>query len=252
MVSATAPEWSSRAPGVLFTGVALSYGADPVLTGVDLELRPGESLALVGRNGAGKSSLIKGMLDLTAVDAGSITIDGVASGDRHARGRLAYLPERFQPPWYLRGREFIDCMLALYRVLPDAAETERTCARLGLAAADLDRPARTYSKGMAQMLGLAACLLSGRDLLVLDEPMSGLDPTARVRVQQTLLDRHAAGASVFFTTHLLADAERMADRVAILHGGRIAALGTPVELCDRFHADDLEQAFAACVGTLAV
>ena len=235
-------------PAIEFRGVQRRFGTQTVLTGVDLEVGAGETVALVGANGAGKSTLIRALLDLRGIDAGSIRLEGRDHTDRHARQRLAYLPERFQPPYYLRGREFVDYMLALYGVRAADAPIESVCTRLGLAAPALAASVQTYSKGMAQMLGLAACLLSRRPLLVLDEPMSGLDPTARVRLQAVLREQQAAGSSVLFTTHLLADAEALADRVAVLHNGRIVADATPGELMTRYGVTDLEAAFVRCVG----
>jgi len=218
-----------------------------ILQGIDLTVSQGECLALVGANGAGKSTLIKAMLDIGGLDEGSIRIGGVPHTDQRARADLAYLPERFQPPYYLRGREFLDYMLALYGQPSADAPIEETCRALGLPVEALDRSVQSYSKGMGQMLGLAACLLSGRNLLVLDEPMSGLDPLARVRLRDVLHERHAAGATILFTTHLLADAEMLADRIALLHAGRIRAHGTAAEICSQFGVDSLTAAFAACI-----
>jgi len=223
-------------------------GGGTVLAGFDLAVEAGECLALVGANGAGKSTLLKALLDIGGLDAGTIRIDGIDHADRRARRRLAYLPERFQPPHYLRGREFLHYMLALYGRRPAEAPLEATCTRLGLPLEALARPVQGYSKGMAQMLGLAACLLSGRPLLVLDEPMSGLDPLARVRLRDALREHHGNGGTILFTTHLLADIDQLADRVAILHAGRIVASDTPTALRERFGGLDLEDVFVRAVG----
>lgn len=232
---------------IALEGLRHSLSGHAILDGVDLEVPRGGCLALVGANGAGKSTLIKAMLDIGGLDAGSIRIAGSAHTHRQARSGLAYLPERFQPPYYLRGREFLHYMLALYGLRPGDAPLDAMAGALGLPASALERPVQTYSKGMAQMLGLAACLLSERPLLVLDEPMSGLDPVARLRLRDVLHERHAAGGTILFTTHLLADAEMLADRIAILHAGRIAALGTRDELCRRFGVASLVDAFVACI-----
>lgn len=205
-------------------------------------------VALVGANGAGKSTLIRTLLDLRALDAGLIAIEGQPHTEPRARDRIAYLPERFQPAYFMHGREFIAYMLALYGANPGADEIECQCGYLGLVPDALDKSVQTYSKGMSQMLGLAACLLSGRPILVLDEPMSGLDPTARVRLQRALRAHRDNGGTILFTTHLLADAEALADRVAVLHDGRIVADGSPDELKARYRVDDLEAVFVECVG----
>lgn len=227
-------------------GARRAYGGQAVLRDLDLDIAAGESVALVGANGVGKSTLLKAIVDLGTVDDGRLTINGVDHRERHARAALAYLPERFQPPYYLRGGEFLRTMQALYRQPRDAAAAAETAAALGLPAEALDKPVQTYSKGMAQMLGLAACLLAERPLLLLDEPMAGLDPVARQRLLGLLQQHQQRGGSLLFTTHLLADAELLADRVAILHAGRIPALGTPAELCRQFAAPDLDTVFARC------
>jgi ABC-2 type transport system ATP-binding protein len=235
------------APILQFQNVHRRVGGLHLLAGVDFRVDPGQTVALVGVNGAGKSTLIKLLLDLQAIDAGAIEIDGVAHTDRHAREALAYLPERFQSPYFLRGTQYLDYMARLYRTPRPREEMVAQAGQLGLTAAELERPAQTYSKGMAQMLGLAACLLSGRRLLVLDEPMSGLDPTARVRLQRALRDARAVGRTIFFTTHLMQDAEALADRVLVLHEGRIVADESPADLAAR-QDGDLESAFVHLVG----
>lgn len=235
-------------PAIEFRDVHRRLGSREVLRGVDLDVERGQAVALVGANGAGKSTLIRALLDLRSIDRGSIRLEGREHTERQARARLAYLPERFQPPYYLTGHGFIEYMLALYDVPPGDVPVARTCGRLGLAGDDLARSVQAYSKGMAQMLGLAACLLSERPVLVLDEPMSGLDPAARLRLQDALSEHRRAGATILFSTHLLADADALADRVAMLHGGRIVADDTPQEIVRRFGASDLESAFVRAVG----
>ncbi|WP_070989634.1 ABC transporter ATP-binding protein [Halofilum ochraceum] len=231
--------------------VSRREGRRTVLAGVDLAVQSGETVALVGANGAGKSTLIRTILDLRAAHGGTITLAGRPNTDRRARAAVAYLPERFQPPTYLSGSEFLDYMLSLYRVGPADRGAREVAAALGLGAEALARPVATYSKGMGQLLGLTACIASGRRLLIFDEPMDGLDPAARVRLRQALEVRRAEGASVLFSTHLLTDAAEFADRIAILHDGRIAAAGSVAELCARFEADDLESAYLYCTGETA-
>lgn len=217
-----------------------------MLDGVDLTACNAEVVALVGANGAGKSTLIRTILDLRAAHGGTITLAGRPNTDRRARADVAYLPERFQPPTYLSGTEFLDYMLALYGMAPASHDARQAAAALGLGGEALARPIATYSKGMGQLLGLTACIASRRPLLIFDEPMDGLDPAARVRLREALNVRRAEGASVLFSTHLLSDAAEFADRVAILHEGRIAADGTVAELCERFDSDDLESAYLRC------
>ena len=231
-----------------FIGVHRHLGGRAVLDGVDLRVAPGETVALVGANGAGKSTLIRALLDLRAIDRGTIRLEGREHTARRARERLAYLPERFQPPYYLTGRGFIDYMQSLYGAQSSNAQIAELCGRLGLDGHALNRSVQVYSKGMAQLLGLAACLLSNRPLLILDEPMSGLDPAARLRLQDTLARHKAAGCTILFTTHLMADADALANRVALLHRGRVIVDEAPGELVRRFDVQDLESAFVRAVG----
>ncbi len=120
-------------------------------------------------------------------------------------------------------------------------------AALDLDIAALGKPVRAYSKGMTQKLGLAACFLSGRDLYVLDEPMSGLDPKARARAKDLLLKLRSEGRTLLLTSHSLADIEEICDQMAVLHGGTLAYIGAPRGLCERQGESSLELAFLKCI-----
>lgn len=231
-----------------FSGVVKRFGAQRVLGGIDLEVAPGEFFALVGVNGAGKTTLIKGLLDFIAIDEGGISIFDLSHLDPQARQRLAFLPERFVPPYYLTGWEHLEFTARLHGVAHRRDRCESLLTALDLAPEAVEKPVRELSKGMAQKLGLAGCLLSGRDLLLLDEPMSGLDPKARALFKRHLLGLHGKGFTLFFTTHLLADVEELCDRMGILHNGTLHFIGTPLECCRTFGADSLEQAFLNCIG----
>ena len=212
-----------------------------------LEVRAGEIFGLVGTNGAGKTTCIKCLLDLCHVDAGRIEIFGRPASTPESRRPLAYLPERFVPPRHVRGREFLDFMAGLHRVEPGSGRVREVLAALDLAPSALDRSVREYSKGMAQKLGLAGCFLSGKSLYVFDEPFSGLDPKARVFAGRYLTGLRAGGATVFFSTHLLADAGGMCDRMGVLHDGAVRFTGSPARLRECFPAATLEESWMACV-----
>ena len=230
-----------------FANVGKSFGSEPALVDVSFEVRRGECFGLVGENGAGKTTLIKCMLDFCDADGGGIEIFGVSHRLTAARAPLAYLPERFNPPFYLTGRDFLQYMLKLHRTRYDEAQVARMFDALDLNFAVLTKPVRTYSKGMTQKLGLAACLLSGKDLYVLDEPTGGLDPKALALFKRELTQLRDARHTVFLTSHALADVEEMCDRIAILHHGRLRFAGAPGELRRRFGSPGLEQAFLACI-----
>lgn len=224
------------------------YGARTVLDGVTLDVSAGEFFGLVGINGAGKTTLLKCLLDFARADAGTLTLFGCSSLQPEARSQLAFLPERFVPPYYLSGTNFLDYMGQLHGVPRDPAQRLQLAKAVDLDAAALERPVRQLSKGMAQKLGLMAGLQSGKPLLVLDEPMSGLDPKARAAVKHHLLGLRETGRTLFFSTHLLHDADVLCDRLAILHDGAVAFVGSPAQCCERFSAPDLETAYLRCVG----
>ena len=245
----TSPPSNAAPIAIRISKVAKRYARLQVLDGVDLEVRQGEFFGLVGVNGAGKTTCIKGLLDFTSIDAGSVEIFGVQHRETGARSQLAFLPERFLPPYYLSGRDFLDYMGRLNGRIADQAERASMCERLDLDPAALAKPVREYSKGMAQKLGLAASFLSGKNLFVLDEPMSGLDPKARLLVKRHLHSCHAEGRTVFISTHMLSDVDELCDRMGILHGGKLRFVGSPQECRDSYSSDSLEEAYLSCISS---
>jgi ABC-2 type transport system ATP-binding protein len=238
---------TQAAPALRITALAKHYDRRTALSHVDLEVAPGEAFGLVGANGAGKTTLIKCILDLTAADAGSIAIFGLRWGNPASRRRLAYLPERFNPPHYLRGREFLAMMCELAGARYDETRVLKLLEELQLERGALGQQARTLSKGTLQKLGLAGALVVPRDLYVLDEPMSGLDPAARVAVKALLARLAAEGRTLFFTSHLLADVDELCASIAVLDAGRVRWRGTPAALCERYAERNLERAFMKCI-----
>jgi ABC-2 type transport system ATP-binding protein len=234
-------------PLVRFRGVNKSFGRAEVLRGIDLELAPGSCMGLTGVNGAGKTTLIKCMLDFCDLDSGAIELDGIEHRRPQARARLAFLPERFTAPYFLTGREFVTMMLELLGGRYEEDPVRAMFAALDLDGSALDKPVRDYSKGMTQKLGLAACFLSGRELYVLDEPMSGLDPAARERAKQLLLKLKADGRTLLITSHSLVDVEDVCDQVTVLHRGLLAYTGTPAGLRELYEEPSLERAFLKCI-----
>jgi ABC-2 type transport system ATP-binding protein len=234
-------------PALRIAGLKKRYGKFEALGGVELEVAAGEAFGLVGANGAGKTTLIKCMLDLTACDAGAIEIFGAPALRPAARRRLSYLPERFNPPHYLRAREFLVAMCELAGERYDLARVDTLLHELELDRNVLEQPVRTLSKGMTQKLGLAGCFAVPRDLYVLDEPMSGLDPAARVAVKSLLRRLAAEGRTLFFTSHVLADVEELCSSIAVLERGRVRFRGTPAGLCERHAEPNLERAFMKCI-----
>jgi ABC-2 type transport system ATP-binding protein len=236
---------TDQAAALRFDAVDKRYGQTFALRALSLSVGCGEAFGLVGMNGAGKTTLIKCLLDFCALDGGRIEVFGVSHRVTAARRRLAFLPERFIPPYYLTGADFLRYMLTLYGVGYAPAPVEEMLRALDLDTGALTKPVRAFSKGMTQKLGLAACLLSGRELLVLDEPTSGLDPKARALLKQRLQALRGGGGTVFFTSHALADVEEICDRMAVIHRGELCFAGSPAQLQAEHAAGTLEQAFLA-------
>jgi len=199
--------------------------------GVDFEVRRGEIFGLLGPNGAGKTTTIKMVLGLVFPMAGTIELFGRTGRDRATMARIGYLPENPYVYQYLRPLEFLDLCGRLTSMGAEdrSARGRAMIERVGLAHA-LDRPIGKFSKGMMQRIGLAQALLHEPELLVLDEPMSGLDPIGRKEVRDLILEQREEGRTVLITTHILSDVERVCDRVAILQAGRVRHAGRLEEL----------------------
>lgn len=230
-----------------FQNINKRYDKKLVLDGVHLDIAKGEFFGLVGMNGAGKTTLIKCLLDFCAIDRGTIEIFGVSNQLTSARKPMAFLPERFMPPYYLTGRDFLTYMLKLQDIPYSQSEAEKVMQMLDLDSAALIRPVRLFSKGMTQKLGLAACFMARKQLYVLDEPMSGLDPKARALLKKGLHALRADGCTLFFSSHALADVEEICDRMAILHEGQLLFVGSPAACREKYEAATLEQAFMRCI-----
>ncbi len=203
------------------------------LRGLSLAVEPGEIFGFLGPNGAGKTTTIKMLMGLIRPTRGSGTLLGRPLGDRVARNRLGYLPE--QPYFYehLAPLEFLDFYGGLF---PMTAGERRKRAlalidRVGLTHA-INRPIRKFSKGMVQRIGIAQALINDPELVVLDEPMSGLDPLGRKEVRDLIYELRTKGKTVFFSSHILQDVEQISDRVAIIVKGKLHRIGPVAELLE--------------------
>lgn len=204
------------------------YGAQTAVEDASFALPSGKTIALVGHNGAGKTTLMKLILGLIRPTSGSLTVLGEdpGSGKFAARREIGFLPENvaFNPG--LTARELLRFYARLKRV-PDGVDA--LLARVGLDAA-ADRRVGTFSKGMRQRLGLAQALLGQPRLLLLDEPTTGLDPELRLGFYEMVQALSSGGATVLLSSHSLGELEQRADRVLIMHRGRLISDGTIVEL----------------------
>lgn len=197
------------------------------LRGVSFRVKRGETFGLLGPNGAGKTTTLKTVLGLVRPTRGTVKLFGLDPSVREARTRLGYLPENPYVYQYLRPLEFLDLCGAIVG-LSKADRTRRAeemIDRVGLRHA-VDRPIGKFSKGMTQRIGLAQCLLHDPELIVLDEPMSGLDPIGRKQVREILVEQRRRGKTLIFTSHILSDVEMLCDHVAMIHRGVVTADGT--------------------------
>jgi ABC-2 type transport system ATP-binding protein len=196
----------------------------------------------LGPNGSGKTTTLKILMGLIKADAGEADILGIPYEERGWRFRTGYLPENPYLYDYLTAREYVHYAAQLYGHDKKTRETRATelLARVGLAES-ADVPLRRFSKGMLQRAGLAQALVSDPELVILDEPMSGLDPIGRRMVRSLILDLRKGGKTVIFSTHILSDAETLCDRVAVLNAGRVVGAGRLDELLriDVTHMDVL-------------
>ncbi|MCC2278250.1 ATP-binding cassette domain-containing protein [Streptomyces sp. ET3-23] len=216
------------------TGLHYAFGSTKAVDGVDLEVEPGEVFGLLGPNGAGKTTTIRAITTLLPVPPGVVGVFGHdAARQRMAvRRLLGYVPQQLSADGSLTGEENVALFARVFDVprRERAARVAQALDAVGLASA-AHRMAATYSGGMVRRLELAQALVSAPRLLILDEPTIGLDPIARDSVWDRITEiRTGTGMTVLVTTHSMEEADQRCDRLALMHRGRIRALGTPAEL----------------------
>lgn len=238
------------APALVLTGLSKHFGR-PAVDRLDLTVRRGEFYALLGPNGAGKTTTLRMVAGLLAPDAGRIEVLGIdlASDPAAAKRRIAYLPD--DPMLYgkLKPVEYLEFVAGLWGIDGKTAEPR---ARELLAWLDLEPHAHEltegFSRGMKQKLALAGALIHAPELLILDEPLTGLDAGAARLVKDLLLSHVAKGGTVILTTHILEVAERLAQRIGIIQHGRLIAEGSLDELRIATPGATLEEMFLRLTG----
>ena len=195
------------------------------------EVRRGEIFGYLGPNGSGKTTTLKMLMGLVFPSRGRAEVLGRPVPDRKAKRRLGYLPESPYFYDYLTPEEFLDLVGALFDVkqAERRARADRLIERVGLSSAR-GRPLRKFSKGMLQRIGIAQALMGDPELVVLDEPMTGLDPIGRKEIRDLMLALKREGRTVLYSTHILPDVEMTCDRVAMIFAGRIRSVGPLSEL----------------------
>jgi len=224
----------SDQPAVGCRDVRYTFGETVAVDGIDLEVAAGEIFGLLGPNGAGKTTAIRALATLLPVKRGMVTVFGADPAVRPlaVRRAIGYVPQLLSADGTLTGRENVSLFARLFDV-PRRDRAERVDEALGsMGLADAaDRMVRTYSGGMVRRLELAQALVNQPRLLILDEPTIGLDPVARSALWDKVTElRAATGATVLVTTHYMDEADQYCERVALMHRGRVRALGTPAEL----------------------
>lgn len=216
-----------------------------------MEVRRGEVFGFLGPNGAGKTTFVKILLNFVWPDSGQVSVLGSAPSSAD-RSRLGYLPERISIQPFLTAREYLRLQTRLAGIRREARESEvdRALNRVKMTDA-ADRRIGGFSKGMMQRIGVAQAILGAPDLLVLDEPNSGLDPMGTLEIREIILEEKARGATVFVNSHQLLEVEKMCDRVAILNHGKVVAQGAQAELTGEQGVElELEQANESCLQIL--
>lgn len=224
-------------------GVNKSYGSNQVLKNFSMTMYPGKVLGLVGLNGIGKTTIIKCILNLASFDSGNIKIYGKLPSDKDAMLNLCYLPEKFNPNPLLTGEEFIKIYLKMHGQSYEEEEVTKSCTELDFDPSKLKLTMNKYSKGMGQKIGLITTFLTKVQLLILDEPMTGLDPRARIFLKRKIAQARSMGQSIFFSSHILSDIEEICDDIAVLDHGSIQYTGPASEFVAKYGAKNLEDAF---------
>jgi ABC-2 type transport system ATP-binding protein len=247
------------APAIEVAGLTKSYGDHAVLAGLDLRVAPGTVLALLGSNGAGKTTAVKILSTLLRADGGSAVVNGhdVDSEPARVRASISLTGQFAAVDEILTGRENLVLVAQLRHLRDPGGIAEDLLTRFDLADAGR-RKVSTYSGGMRRRLDIAMSLIGDPPVLFLDEPTTGLDPQSRLEVWRTVRELAGRGTTVLLTTQQLEEAEQLANRIAILHEGRIIADGTLAELKALLppatveyveKQPTLEEIFLAIVGT---
>jgi ABC-2 type transport system ATP-binding protein len=235
-------------PALALNNISYSVSGIEILKTLNFDVSEQTYFAIAGVNGAGKSTLIKLILDLIRPQpGGEIQIFGSDNRAPQCRDQLAYLPEKFDVKKNISGRQYLEFITAVYRQSSSTDKITGLCERLDFPAERLDSRVASYSKGMVQKLGLVSCFMLDRKLIILDEPLSGLDPRARYHFKELMREEKSNQRTILYSTHLLADAEDLCDQFGILHDGEIKYQGNPVDCMRHYQSDSLEKAYMKCI-----
>lgn len=223
----------------------VTYRFRTAVEALTLSLRPGKSLALLGVNGAGKTSTIRALLGMLRPKAGKVTVFGGPAGDPKSFRDIGFAPEEAVPPEYLSAGEYLR-FVGAFRQKDREKRNREADDLVGWFDLDPAKKIRDYSKGMKRRLVLAQALLGGPKLLILDEPLNGLDPIVIMKLRERLTAYREAGGSILYSSHILAEVEKTCTDVAILSAGRLMLCDPMEKILAEYGS--VEKAFAEKVG----
>jgi len=218
-----------------------------VVDNLSLTVRKGQVFGLIGPNGAGKTTTVKLVAGLLFPGKGKISIGGFPAGSLEAKRKIGFMNENPQFYYHLKAREVMEFVADLFEIEKSAAtkKIDVLLKEVGLKDAK-ELAVRKFSKGMHQRLAFAVAQINNPELLILDEPLDGLDPLGRLDFKQMILKLKKSGATIFFSSHILSDVEEICDEVAILHKGKIIAQGSPKDLV-KSSKQSLEELFVRSI-----
>lgn len=216
----------------------------PAVSGLTLTVQKGDVFGFLGPNGAGKTTTVKMIVGLLRPTSGKIQILGSSPEEHLAKSRLGFLPEQPYFYQYLTAREFLEMCGEIFGIAHEVMDKKipKILRQVVLPEGAWDRKIRTYSKGMQQRLGLAQALINDPELVILDEPMSGLDPLGRKEVKDLILELKKEGKTIFFNSHILSDVEDLCTHIAIIDRGKILLEGD-IETVTSHRSTSLESIF---------
>ena len=221
-----------------------SFNKKKVLNNIGFEVNKGDVFGFIGCNGAGKSTTIKCILNFVFPDSGVIEFNGKPTSHKSFRNEIGYLPEVAQFPKNLTAFEFLSYSAGFYKhkISVSREKIEALLREVGLEDAK-KKLIRNFSKGMKQRLGIAQAVIHNPQMLILDEPFTGLDPIGRHRLKNILKNLHNQGKTIFFSSHNLNEVEELCSVICVIHNGNVFYQGKISDFVAKYNADNLEQAF---------
>ncbi|MFH1398039.1 MAG: ABC transporter ATP-binding protein [Candidatus Omnitrophota bacterium] len=228
------------AQSILIQNINKVFKKTRALDQVSLEIRPGEIFGLLGLNGAGKTTLLKCLMKLMEPDSGEIFFKERLLSSLDIQKTFGFLPENFLPPPTLSAQELLKIMSWGFHLPPQRVDI--CLGQVGMKE-QKNKLIKAYSRGMIQRLGLAIAMLKDPEVIILDEPTLGLDPLGQSQILQLLTDLNRQGKTIFFSSHILSQMEKVCQRIGIIHQGKIKFLGTVKEIIRKHGVSSLEEAF---------